>query len=77
MVLYVVGAVAGLGLGKLLLDFVLRQVKIDAIWFQSKINTSSLLISVALTLLATLVVQFIFTFKIERINMAEALKSVE
>ena len=77
MVLSVVGAVAGLGLGKLLLDFVLRQVKIDAIWFQSKINTSSLLISVALTLLATLVVQFIFTFKIERINMAEALKSVE
>ena len=77
MVLSVVGAIAGLGLGKMLLDFVLRQVKIDAIWFQSKINISSLLISVALTLLATLVVQFIFTFKIERINMAEALKSVE
>ena len=77
VVLSVVGAVAGLGLGKLLLDFVLRQVKIDAIWFQSKIRISSLLISVALTLLATLIVQFIFTFKIERINMAEALKSVE
>ena len=49
----------------------------DAVWFQSKITLGSLAISVALTLVATLVVQFILTFKIERINMAEALKSVE
>ena len=77
MVRSVLGAIAGLGLGKLLLDFVLLQVKVDAVWFQSKITLGSLVISVALTLVATLVVQFIFTFKIERINMAEALKSVE
>ena len=77
MVLSIIGAIAGLGLGKLLLDFVLLQVKVDAVWFQSKITLGSLAISVALTLLATLIVQFIFTFKIERINMAEALKSVE
>ena len=77
MVLSVLGAFAGLGLGKLLLDFVLLQVKVDTVWFQSKITLGSLAISVALTLVATLIVQFIFTFKIERINMAEALKSVE
>ena len=77
MVLSVIGALAGLGLGKLLLDFVLSQVKVDALWFQSRVNLSSLIFSVALTLLATLIVQFIFTFKIEKINMAEALKSVE
>ena len=77
MVLSVIGSIAGLGLGKLLLEFVLLQVKVDAVWFQSKITFFSLAISVALTLLATLIVQFIFTFKIERINMAEALKSVE
>ena len=77
MVLSVIGALAGLGLGKLLLDFVLSQVKVDALWFQSRVNFSSLVFSVALTLLATLIVQFIFTFKIEKINMAEALKSVE
>ena len=77
MVLSVAGAITGLGLGKLLLDFVLLQVKVDQIWFQSRITLLSMAISVALTLLATLIVQFIFTFKIERINMAEALKSVE
>ena len=77
MVLSVIGSIAGLGLGKLLLEFVLLQVKVDTVWFQSKITFFSLAISVALTLVATLIVQFIFTFKIERINMAEALKSVE
>ena len=77
MVLSIIGAIAGLGLGKLLLEFVLEQVKVDTVWFQSKITVFSLAISVALTLVATLIVQFIFTFKIERINMAEALKSVE
>ena len=77
MVLSVLGAIAGLGLGKLLLEFVLAQVKVDTVWFQSRITIPSLIISVALTLVATLIVQFIFTFKIERINMAEALKSVE
>ena len=77
MVLSVMGSLVGLGLGKLLLDFVLLQVKVDTVWFQSKITIPSLAISVALTLVATLIVQFIFTFKIERINMAEALKSVE
>ena len=77
MVLSIIGAIAGLGLGKLLLEFVLEQVKVDTVWFQSKITLGSLAISVALTLVATLIVQFIFTFKIERINMAEALKSVE
>ena len=77
MVLSVVGSLAGLGLGKLLLDFVLLQVKVDVVWFRSRITPMSMVISVALTLLATLIVQFIFTFKLERINMAEALKSVE
>ena len=77
MVLSVIGSLAGLGLGKLLLDFVLSQVKVDALWFRSRVNLISLIFSVALTLLATLIVQFIFTFKIEKINMAEALKSVE
>lgn len=77
MVLAVVGAVVGLGMGWLLLEFVMSQVKIDMVWFQARVSVQSLAISVALTLLSTLIVQFIFTFKLERVNMAEALKSVE
>ena len=77
MVLSVIGSLTGLILGKLLLDFVMSQVKIDTVWFRSRVSVISLVFSVALTLLATLIVQYIFTFKIEKINMAEALKSVE
>ena len=77
MVLAVVGSIAGLGMGWLLLEFVMSQVKIDMVWFQARVSPQSLLISVMLTLLSTLIVQFIFTFKLEKVNMAEALKSVE
>ena len=77
IVLAVVGSIVGLGLGWGLLVFVMSQVKIDTVWFHPRVTVWSLLISVALTLLSTFIVQFIFTFKLEKVNMAEALKSVE
>ena len=76
-VLAVVGSILGLGLGWLLLVFVMSQVKIDMVWFQARVTWMSMLISVVLTMLSTFIVQFIFTFKLEKVNMAEALKSVE
>ena len=75
--LSVMGAVAGLGFGKLLLDFVVSQVKIDFVWFQTRALPLSYLISVVLTILTAVIVDFVFYFKLEKINMAEALKSVE
>ena len=77
MVLAVMGSLIGLWLGWLLLSFVMTQVKVDTVWFQARVSPLSMIISVALTLLSTLIVQFIFTFKLDKINMAEALKSVE
>ena len=77
IVLAVVGSIVGLGLGWLLLVFVMSQVKIDTVWFQARVTLWSLLLSVVLTMLSTFIVQFIFTFKLEKVNMAEALKSVE
>ena len=64
-------------MGKLLLDFVVSQVKIDFVWFQTRALPQSYLISVALTILTAIIVDFIFYFKLEKVNMAEALKSVE
>ena len=75
--LSVMGAAAGLLLGKLLLNFVVSQIKIDFVWFQARALPASYLWSVVLTILAAIIVDFVFYFKLEKINMAEALKSVE
>ena len=77
LILTVVGSLLGLGLGWLLLLFVINQVKVDMVWFQATIEPISYVLSVALTIVSSLVVDFIFYFKLDKINMAEALKSVE
>jgi len=71
------GAAVGLLGGKFLLDFVMSYIKIDMIWFPTRITAPSFLLSVLLTLLTALIVDFVFYFRLEKINMAEALKSVE
>ena len=75
--LTVIGSLVGLLMGKLLLLFVIDQIKIDMVWFQAMTTPASYGLSLALTLLSAIVVDFIFYFKLEKINMAEALKSVE
>jgi len=77
MLLTVVGSLLGLGLGWLLLAFVISQIKIDMVSFNAVIEPASYFLSVALTLVSAVIVDFIFYFKLDKINMAEALKSVE
>jgi len=77
MALTVAGSLLGLGLGYLLLVFVITQVKIDTVWFKPVVVPASYLYSIVLTWLAAMAVNFIFYFKLQKINMAEALKSVE
>ena len=72
-----IGSVVGLGLGYLLLLFVMSQIKIDMVWFKAMVMPVSYFWAIGLTMLAACVVDFIFYFKLEKINMAEALKSVE
>jgi len=73
----VVGSALGLGLGYLLLLFVMTQIKIDMVWFKAMVMPESYIISAVLTLLSAIIVDFVFYFKLQKINMAEALKSVE
>lgn len=70
---------SGLGLigGWFLLTFVMDQIKIDMVWFQARILPLSLLLSVAITLLMAILVDVLLYFRLEKINMAEALKPVE
>ena len=77
MVLTVAGSAFGLLMGRLLLEFIMEQVKIDMVWFRTVLESSSCILAVVITLLSAVAVEFIFYFKLEKINMAEALKSVE
>ena len=71
------GGVFGLGLGYLLLIFVMSQIKIDMVWFTARLTPLSFVWAVVLTMLSACIVDFLLYFKLEKINMAEALKSVE
>ena len=77
IILSVFGASIGLLFGKLLLEFVMSEIKINMVWFLARAMPMSFIISVAMTILMALIVDFIFYFKLDRIHMAEALKSVE
>lgn len=71
------GTLVGIAFGKFLLDFVLSEIRVDFVWFQSVLTWQCCLIAVSMTMLAACLVDFIFYFKLDKINMAEALKSVE
>ena len=77
LILSIAGAGCGLLFGKLLLDFVMSQIKINMVWFMSRALPLSYVLSVIMTILMALIVDFVFYFKLQKINMAEALKSVE
>lgn len=76
-VLTAMGCGLGLILGKLLHFYVMYQVDIDMISFDVHIKTISYLLSILLTFAFTWIVNRIMAGKLDRINMAESLKSVD
>lgn len=77
MILTAIGALLGLGLGKLLHEFIMKQIKVEAVSFKVQIFGTSYLIAVIVTFIITLLVNVMLKKKIDRINMIESLKSVE
>ncbi|MCD8160305.1 MAG: FtsX-like permease family protein [Clostridiales bacterium] len=77
IILSVLGGVLGLGLGKLLHWYAMEQVQVDAMSFEVRVAGVSYLYSFVLTVVFTLVANFSMRFKLDQINMAESLKSVE
>ena len=71
------GTVAGSVGGIFLLEFVMNQIKIDFVWFWARLEFPSYIWAILLTMLSAVFVDFLLYFKLEKINMAEALKSVE
>jgi len=77
MLLSVMGIILGIPGGWYLLKFVISQVQIDMVRFLPQLSGQHIALGVALTILAACLVDFLLYFKLEKINMAEALKSVE
>lgn len=76
-VLTALGCAAGLLLGKLLHAYVMYKAKIDMVSFDVHIRWTSYLYSAVLTFVFAWVVNRMMTGKLNRINMAESLKSVD
>ena len=64
-------------LGKLLHWFVMEQIKVDMVAFAHIIHPMSYLYSILLTFGFACIVNLVMFRKLERINMAESLKSIE
>lgn len=77
LLLSVMGAVVGLFFGQWLLEFVMSQIKVDMVWMEARLLPESYFWAILLTMLSAIVVDFVLYFKLDKINMAEALKSVE
>ncbi len=76
-ILTAIGSLAGLVMGKYLHRFVMDQIDVDMVSFDVHIAPLSVVYSVALTFLFAAVVNRVMRRKLDRINMAESMKSIE
>ncbi|MDE6091564.1 MAG: ABC transporter permease, partial [Ruminococcus sp.] len=77
IVLTSLGILCGLGLGILLHRFVMAQIVVDMIEFSIRILPLSYVFSIILTFAFNFIVNIFMQIKLEKINMAESLKSVD
>ena len=71
------GAVFGLGLGVALHAFVMNAIKVDMMYFKPHISFLSFAVSIAITFVFAVIVNAIMRRRIDNIDMAGALKSIE
>ncbi|MCI9603316.1 MAG: FtsX-like permease family protein [Ruminococcus sp.] len=77
VILTILGAFAGMVLGKFLHQFVIVTVEIDSAMFGRNIDFSSFVYGFLITVGFSAFVNFVMYFKLKKINMVESLKSVE
>jgi len=77
LLLSATGSLLGLVGGVFLLEFVISKVQVDIVWITARSMPMSYVWSVVITMLSACLVDFVLYFKLKKINMAEALKSVE
>lgn len=77
IVLTVLGAFVGLGMGIWLHSFVIHEITVDMVSFGVRIFPESYVYSVLLTILFALTVSLMMNKRLEKISMTESLKSVD
>ncbi len=76
-ILVLMGFVVGIPLGIALHAFVMEQIAMDTVTFQIIIKPISYVVSLGTVLLFSIIVDLVMRIKIEKIDMAESLKSIE
>ena len=77
MMLSFLGAAFGLLLGKLLHRFVMESINLDYMTYDVRISPSSYVMGFVITFVFALLTNLFMRSKLEKVNMAESLKSVE
>lgn len=72
-----IGALVGMGMGRLLHLFIIRTVEVDTVMFGRNINQPSYLYSLLFTIAFSVFVNGVMYFKLKKIDMVESLKSIE
>ncbi|MEG1311897.1 MAG: FtsX-like permease family protein [Romboutsia sp.] len=77
IILTIIGTIVGLGVGKLLHQFIMVTVEMESMMFGRIIESSSYLIAAFLTIFLGLIVNLAMYYKLKNIEMVESLKSVD
>ena len=77
VILTVFGVAMGIGMGKLLHQWVILTVEIDLLMFGRQLEPASYVYSVILTVLFSLLVNLVAHKKLKKLDMVESLKTVE
>ena len=77
ILLTLLGIAAGVGLGTVMTDYIVRIVELDLVMFGRGISWASYVGSVLITLAFALLVMVVMFFKVRRIDMIESLKANE
>ena len=75
--LTLIGAVAGLGIGKLLHSFVINTIEVNQVMFGRQVSAMSYFWCIVLTIVFSAFVNFVMYFQLKKIDMVESLKSVD
>ena len=77
IILTLLGTLAGLGGGRCLTEFILKTMEMQGIVFAPTVAWKSYLIAGMITIVFATGINFMSYFSLKKINMVEALKSVE
>ncbi|MEF9990698.1 MAG: FtsX-like permease family protein [Romboutsia sp.] len=77
IILTIIGTFAGLGLGKILHQFIMVTVELDSMMFGRVISFKSYVIAAVLTVALGIIVNLAMYYKLKTVKMVESLKSVD